>query len=68
MINIIMYIRNTWNATMYKKAKFINADSVSDFASTKCLPILSKLPEELLSNALGHLGLDIAAVTQAPKH
>lgn len=24
--------------------------------------------EELLSDALGHLGLDIATVTQAPKH
>lgn len=54
---------------MHIKATFINADSVADFAlSTKCLPILSKLPEELLSNALGHLGLDIATVTQAPKH
>lgn len=46
----------------------LNADSVSNLAFTKCLPMLSKLPEELLSNALGHLGLDIATITQAPKH
>lgn len=53
------------------EAKCINADSALYSACTKCLPTITAtcdIDEELLSDELGHLGLDIANVTQAPKH
>lgn len=50
---------------------FTNADSALDLALVTYLPTIKATcgtNEELLSDELGHLGLDIATVTQAPKH
>lgn len=49
----------------------LNIDSAHGLAFIKSLPTPGATcgtNEELLSDELGHLGLDIATVTQAPKH